>query len=197
MAGWKEGPFRERYRFSESVTDSTPTCAVRLLLGCPTRAGRGQVITETGASRVRRRARSRWGPNSLRVVPTPIADSVRHRRLAVTVTTTPGEDARSVIKARNKGAGHGHFRPPMASAEKHQIRLIIPRSQVRSLPAPPISPDAGAQVCSGRYVKGAASTKSPDTSPARVGPSSATRRRVGAPDASPRAAASVRVEPSR
>ena len=54
------------------------------------------------------------------------------------VTTTPGEDARSVIKARNKGAGHGHFRPPMASAEKHQIRLIIPRSQVRSLPAPPV-----------------------------------------------------------
>jgi len=107
------------------------------------------------------------------------------------VTTTPGEDARSVIKARNKGAGHGHFRPPMASAEKHQIRLIIPRSQVRSLPAPPISPDAGAQVCSGRYVKGAASTKSPDTSPARVGPSSATRRRAGAPGARSRLASSV------
>jgi len=66
-----------------------------------------------------------------------LEDSVGRRR-NYNVTTTPGETARNSIKAGDKSAGHRHFWSTMMNGERHQNLLIIPRSWVRSPPAPPV-----------------------------------------------------------
>ena len=92
MAGWKEGPFRERYRFSESVTDSTPTCAVRLLLGCPTRAGRGRFHP---CNRVIGTDRGIWSTSS------PVVPRVAARSNVTLNVTLPGHTPFAGAVTRN------------------------------------------------------------------------------------------------